>query len=124
MSQQRKVSNNDIIGTLTALRSLGQCYFHVTYNMNMSQQWKEFKQRYYRNLNNLCLCRPVILSSNVQSEHVAAVEFVQKRYYRNINLLSLCRPVLLSGNVQSEHVAEVARVRRTILLDHYHFKPL
>jgi len=69
-------------------------------------------------------CRPMILPGNVQSEHVAAVELVQNRYYRNINILSLCRPVLLSGNVQSEHVAEVARVRTTILLEHYHIKPL
>jgi len=90
MWQQWKVSINDFIGTLTASASVGQCYFQVTYNLNMSQQWKEFKQRYYRKLNNLCLCRPV----------------------------------LLSGNVQSEHVAEVASVRTTILLEHYHIKPL
>jgi len=36
----------------------------------MSQKWKVFKQRYYRNLNTLRICRPVPLSGNVQSEHV------------------------------------------------------
>jgi len=43
----------------------------------MSQQWKLFKPRYYQNLNNLSLCRPVLLSGNVQFEHVAAVERIQ-----------------------------------------------
>jgi len=43
----------------------------------MSQQWKEFKQRYYRNINTLALCMPVLLSGNVQSEHVATVESFQ-----------------------------------------------
>jgi len=43
----------------------------------MSQQWKVFKQRYYGNLDTLSICRPVLHSGNVQSEHVAAVEFVQ-----------------------------------------------
>jgi len=43
----------------------------------MSQQCKWFKQRYYRNINNLSHCRPVLLSGNFQSEHVAAVEIVQ-----------------------------------------------
>jgi len=36
-----------------------------------------FKQRYYRNLKILKLCTPVLLSGNVQSEHVAAGEYVQ-----------------------------------------------
>jgi len=45
--------------------------------MNMSHQRKCFKQRYYRNMNNLSLCRPVLFSGNFQSEHVAAVETVQ-----------------------------------------------
>jgi len=45
--------------------------------MNMSQQGKEFKQRYYRNLNTLRLCRPVLLSGNLQTDHVAAGEMVQ-----------------------------------------------
>jgi len=43
----------------------------------MSQQGKEFKQRYNRNINTLSLCRPVFLSGNVQSEQVAAGERVQ-----------------------------------------------
>jgi len=36
-----------------------------------------FKQRYYRKLNTLRLCRPVLLSGNVQSEHVAHGESIQ-----------------------------------------------
>jgi len=71
----------------------------------MSQQWKSFKQRYYRNINTLSLCRPVLLSGNLQSENVAAGKDFKLRYYRNLNALSLCRPVLLSGNVKSKHVA-------------------
>jgi len=47
----------------------------------------------------------VLLSSNVQSEHVAAGKVSNKRCYRSFKTLSLCRPVLLSGKVQSEHVA-------------------
>jgi len=43
----------------------------------MSQQVKGFKQRYYRNLNNLSLCRPVLLSGKSQPEHVAAGESFQ-----------------------------------------------
>jgi len=43
----------------------------------MSQQGKLFKQRYYWNLNNLRTSRPVLLSGNVQSEHVEAGEIVQ-----------------------------------------------
>jgi len=35
-----------------------------------------FKQR-FRKINTLSLCRPVLLSCNVQSEHVAAGETVQ-----------------------------------------------
>ena len=65
-----------------------------------------FKQRYYRKINTLNLCRPVLLSGNVQSEHVAEVEMVKQRYNCNTNSLSHCRRVLLSGNVQSEHVAQ------------------
>jgi len=45
----------------------------------MSQQGNGFKQRYYRNFNTLSLCRPVLLSGNVQSEHVAAREIVQTK---------------------------------------------
>jgi len=43
----------------------------------MSKQSKGFKQRHYRNLKNLCLCRPVLLSGNVQTEHAAEGESVQ-----------------------------------------------
>jgi len=46
-------------------------------NLNMLQEGKEYKQRHYRNTNILRLCRPVLLSGNVQSEHVAAVVSVQ-----------------------------------------------
>jgi len=45
--------------------------------MNMSQQGKIFKQKYYRNINFLSLCRLVLLSGNVQFQHVAAGEMVQ-----------------------------------------------
>jgi len=38
-----------------------------------------FKQRYYRNINILRLSRPVLLSGNLQSEHVAAGESVQTK---------------------------------------------
>jgi len=38
---------------------------------------KAFKQRYYRNLNILSSCWPVLLSGNFQTEHVAAGESVQ-----------------------------------------------
>jgi len=47
----------------------------------------------------------VLLSGNVQSEHVASGKGFKQRYYRNFNTLSPCKPVLLSGNVQSQHVA-------------------
>jgi len=46
-------------------------------NLNMSQQGKVFKQRYYRFLITLSLCRPVLLSGNVQSKHIAAGESVK-----------------------------------------------
>ena len=36
-----------------------------------------FKQQYYRNINNLRLCKPLLLSGNVQSENIAAEESVQ-----------------------------------------------
>ena len=78
MSQQGKNPNNDIIGTLTIKVSVGQCYFQVTFNLNMSQQGKDFIQRHYRNINTLSLCRPVLLESNIQSEHVAAGESLDK----------------------------------------------
>jgi len=72
MSQQGKFFKNDIIGTLTLKASVGQSYSHVTSNLNMSQKGKVLKKRYYRNISTLSPCRPVLLSGNVQSEHVAA----------------------------------------------------
>jgi len=45
--------------------------------LNMSRKGKCFIQGYYRKINNLSLCRPVLLSGNVQSEHVAAGETFQ-----------------------------------------------
>jgi len=77
MSQQGKCSNNITIGNLTHSVSVGQCYFQVKSNLNMSQQGKFFKQRYYRNINTLNLCKPVLLSGNVKSEYLAAEERVQ-----------------------------------------------
>jgi len=84
----------------------------------MSQHGKFYKQGYYRNINTLNLCRPVLLSSNFQSEHVAAGENFKQRYYRNIKNFSICRPVLLSGNVQFQHVAKVESLQAKILLEH------
>jgi len=43
----------------------------------MPQQGMVFKQRYYQNMNNLSLCRAVLLSGNAQSGHVAARERFQ-----------------------------------------------
>jgi len=43
----------------------------------MLQQWNVIEQRYYQIINTLSLYRPVLLSGNVQSEQVAAVESVQ-----------------------------------------------
>jgi len=60
----------------------------------------------------------VLLSGNVQSEHVAARKMFKHPFYRNINPLSLCRPVLLSGNVQSEHVAVGETFQTKILSEH------
>jgi len=45
----------------------------------MSQQGKGIKQRYYRNINNLSLCRTVLLSGNVKSEHFAASDIVKNK---------------------------------------------
>jgi len=64
-------------GNINNLSFVGQWYFQVIPNLNMSQQWKVSKQRYYRTLNTLGLCRPLLLSGYVQSEHVAAVESIQ-----------------------------------------------
>ena len=57
----------------------------------------------------------MLLSGNVQSEHVAAGENFKQRYYRYLNTLILCSPVLLSGNFQSELVAAGESVQTTIL---------
>jgi len=43
----------------------------------MSQQGKLFKQRYYRNITNLSLYRPELLSGNLQSAQVAVGEIIQ-----------------------------------------------
>jgi len=80
----------------------------------MSQQSKLFKQRYYRNLNNLSPGRSVLLSGYYKSEYVAAVQRLKQGYYRNINILSPCSPVLHLGNVQFEFVAAVEMVQTTI----------
>ena len=87
-------------------------------SLNMSQQGKWFKQRYYRNINSSSICRPVLLSGNLQSEKFAAGEAFQQRYFLNINTLRICRPVLLSGNFQSEHFAGGESVQTTILSEH------
>jgi len=47
----------------------------------------------------------VLLSGNIQSQHVAVGEAFKQQYYRKLQLLKFCSPVLLSGNLQSEHVA-------------------
>ena len=72
-----KVSNNDIIGKLANFSSVGQCYSHVTSKLNRSQQLEESKLQYNRKLSSLFLCRPVLLSGNVESEKVAAAGTVQ-----------------------------------------------
>jgi len=47
-------------------------------NLKISQKWKVLKQRYYRKINTLSLCSPVLLSGNVRSERFAAGEVVQR----------------------------------------------
>jgi len=82
----------------------------------MLQQGKGLKQLYYRNLYSLSLCRPLLLSGNVQTEHVAlGGKKFKQRYYWNLNNLSLCRLVLLSGIVQSEQVLAGESEQITIL---------
>jgi len=54
----------------------------------MSHQWKLFKQRYYRNLNILILCRPVLLSGNVQSEHDATGEIEENDIIVTLTILA------------------------------------
>ena len=90
----------------------------------MSRKRKVFKQRYYRNLNNLSLCRPVLLSGNPNLNTSQEGEIFKQRCYRDLNNLSFCRPVLLIGNVQSEHVSEAESIQTTILSGPKHFKPL
>jgi len=84
----------------------------------MSQQCKGLKQRYYRNTKTLSLCRPVLLSGNVQSDYVATGKVLKQRYYRNFNILSLFWLVSLSGNVQSEQIAAVESVQTRILSEY------
>jgi len=38
------------MGTFTVQPAVGQCYFQVTSNLNISQQGKGIKQQYYRNV--------------------------------------------------------------------------
>ena len=47
--------------------------------MYKSQQRKWFKERYYGNVNTLRFGKPELLSGNVQSEHVTALEMVQRK---------------------------------------------
>ena len=88
----------------------------------MSQRGKYFIKRYYWKIDLLSLCRPVLFSGIVQSEHVAAGKVLKQRYYRNINILSFCKPMLLSGNDQSEHFAAGEVFQTTILSEPWHFK--
>jgi len=60
----------------------------------------------------------MLLSGNIQSEHVAAGEAFKQRYYRNIENWSFCRTVLLSGNFQSEFATAVESFQTTIISDH------
>jgi len=86
--------------------------------MNISQETKAFNQRYYRNNNNLGLCRTVLLSDNFESEHFAAEEIVQKKVLMEKKNLNLFRPVLLSGNIQTQHVAAGEGVQKNIVSEH------
>ena len=83
-----------------------------------------FEQRYYRNFDTLSLCRPVVLSGYVQTEHVAVGKVLKQRYNRNLNTLSFWRPVLFCRNIQSEHAAAGEIFQTTILWEHEPFKPL
>ena len=86
-------------------------------NLNMSQQGKGYKQRYYRNIYTLNRCTPVLISVIVQFEHIAAGECFQTTILYDFFTLSLCRPVLLSGNFLSEHVAAGEIFQTTILAE-------
>jgi len=77
MSQQGKWFKQRYYRNINNYVSLGQCYFQLTSNLNVSQQGKWTKQRYYRNINFLSFCGPVLLSGNLQSERMAAGETVQ-----------------------------------------------
>ena len=74
VAEGENCSNNYITGTLTIQASVGQCYFQVTSNLNMPQQGKCFKQRYYQNIDTFSMCGPVLLSGNDQSENFATGE--------------------------------------------------
>ena len=87
-------------------------------NLNMSQQGKGYKQRYYRNIYTLNRCTPVLISVIVQFEHIAAGECFQTTILYDFFTLSLCRPVLLSGNVQSELAAAGESFKTKLLSDH------
>jgi len=78
MSQHGKISKKRYYRNFKKLRLSRQGYNQVTSNLNMSQERKGFKQRHYRNNNDLGLCRTVLLSGNFQSEHVAAEEIVEE----------------------------------------------
>jgi len=112
------VSYNDIIDPLTLQAALGQCYFQVTSNLNMSQRVKVSMKRCYWNINILSLCRLMLLSGNVQSEHVAAEEEFQTSILSEHLHFKPCSPVLLSANFQSEHVAAGEVVQKMILSEH------
>jgi len=60
----------------------------------------------------------VLLSRNVQSEHVAEGKSVQRTILLELENLSRCRPVLHSGIVESEHVAAGEKFQTTILSEH------
>jgi len=65
------------MGKLIIKASVCQGYFQVSSILDMSQQGKGFKQRYYRNINSLSPRTPVLLTGNDQSEHVATGKIVQ-----------------------------------------------
>jgi len=78
MSQHGKFSTKRSYRKIKNLRLSRRGYNQGTSKLNMSQERKVFKQRYYRNNIDLGLCRAVLLSGNFQSEHVAAEEIVEK----------------------------------------------
>ena len=60
----------------------------------------------------------MLLSGNIQFEHIAAGKVLKQRYYRKFKILYFCKPVLLSGNVKSEHVPEGEMFHTRILSEH------